>query len=1410
MNVLKAAIGSLAVGFVCVSASADTLTWKTAGGGKWSDAANWLSNGTHTVPQSGDTIIIASLPGGATCENDIEGLECPHLELGSASSSSPYAAFSGKQVKLTGGWNALKTTSGRFTSTMPLYLTVASDGNPTNRLDVKAGRVDQLGKVSGPGLLYVENGNYFTLNEDNDFAGGAFLSGGTVDFNCKKGGMHVAGGLGQEVVISGNCKIRLYGSTFNENYRFVNQSNYSGYNFLCWNNAQFAGTMTGERLAIFPTKSSKPVVNGAVTVGRLQVRGDEGDASDTKLTFNGLVRTESVNAAFNGVAGPTSTNRLQVVLAHADNELGTVYLQGTSLIGGCKNAFGAATVVYPGVQMSDRGTVDLAGFDQTIDRLALNEKYPIDAENPGGHVVTSSKGAAALTLAATEDCETDALFSGDLTLVWNPQDDHAFQTYAAFGREMTMNGAIVVSNGTFKVNGANSFPNATAVEVADGATFVWASSASLGLRAVSRLTLGEGATFEVADGCKTPFGGGTFGSPFELDLASSSHLVLKDGVTLTARTIRVDGQPLDDNTTYGGAQGVPGETYLPALAGGNVKIRTQSTSVGLSAKAYAQNGLVCLLDGIENAGYGEHDNAATVWTDLTGLTGDFAVSNCSSFTENALHKNKSGLMAMNTARRTDIVTIESAVSGIETAVLGNGQCVMPVFFNTDQNIIIKRPSATSRRLSFDNKKFGWQMESLPDAATVTAFYTPLSKALGFFVNATVPEGELNAEESWSSGSAYMTIGGRHISWAGSDTTPYGYSVHAVRFYTRELTGAEVTNNWVVDSVRYRNVFPADTADYRSVSDGRAFACRLTVRHLGGTVTVDGQTSPDGSFWPELGQTVTLTVATGSDYSFDGWTGDTDAIVSGSVTDPTVRVLVDRALTLTASMRATTLVVSDNLRLTRDTHCSGIRFLGPYAITADDGVTLTLDEDGDGIEIAEGTSGTVSIACPFTAGGVYGGAEQTVSVPKGVQMVVSGPFDGAADLRFTGSGSFRLPNGSDHTGDWTFESGDIRLSGVISDRTGVISFSQPGVLTLDAADVGKLVAMNGPKNEVRLTCANNTENYLRSGWKQTATVSSPQGAIKVGTGAELTIETTYNGTGVNGIYPTIKGPGILHLRTDTDKISSLSINESGIVHVWKPMYQVTRSNYNRLYDGSKLYFHCENALTKAPWCFRGYVDLGGFDQTCGRFSYVSEVSNGKWTMYTTGEIHSDEPATLTVYHDTNAAGGGNIGWQAFGGKFTGKVSLVKTGATTDQSMTTNDLVLAATSTSTGSVGVTWGLLSFANFTSNNIVCLGSWPNCTELSASGKGTLELCHSKAVGKKADLRVGVGGKVRLQAGVRQSIRNLYLPTGPDGAFEMQETCLTYGSSQSGAQVKLDAYFEGPGVINCRGENPGILLLVR
>ena len=76
----KAALVTVALGMALaysfVPAAADTLTWNVAGGGKRSDTVNWSSAGTHTVPQSGDMIIISKLPGGQACENGIVGCAC--------------------------------------------------------------------------------------------------------------------------------------------------------------------------------------------------------------------------------------------------------------------------------------------------------------------------------------------------------------------------------------------------------------------------------------------------------------------------------------------------------------------------------------------------------------------------------------------------------------------------------------------------------------------------------------------------------------------------------------------------------------------------------------------------------------------------------------------------------------------------------------------------------------------------------------------------------------------------------------------------------------------------------------------------------------------------------------------------------------------------------------------------------------------------------------------------------------------------------------------------------------------------------------------------------------------------------------------------------------------------------------
>ena len=55
-----------------------------------------------------------------------------------------------------------------------------------------------------------------------------------------------------------------------------------------------------------------------------------------------------------------------------------------------------------------------------------------------------------------------------------------------------------------------------------------------------------------------------------------------------------------------------------------------------TARDYVQDGLVAMWDGIENAGWGVHDAAATTWKDLVGtvdiaLHGEFVIKDDSVF-----------------------------------------------------------------------------------------------------------------------------------------------------------------------------------------------------------------------------------------------------------------------------------------------------------------------------------------------------------------------------------------------------------------------------------------------------------------------------------------------------------------------------------------------------------------------------------------------------------------------------------------------------------------------------------------------------------------------------------------------------------------------------------------------------------
>jgi len=187
-----------------------------------------------------------------------------------------------------------------------------------------------------------------------------------------------------------------------------------------------------------------------------------------------------------------------------------------------------------------------------------------------------------------------------------------------------------------------------------------------------------------------------------------------------------------------------------------------------------------------------------------------------------------------------------------------------------------------------------------------------------------------------------------------------------------------------------------------------------------------------------------------------------------------------------------------------------------------------------------------------------------------------------------------------------------------------------------------------------------------------------------------------------------------------------------------------------------------------------VDLGGYDQALSIFSCnSSNFSNAKVTSETpallriTGGYTIDSTPSYSMTNFVQFVGGA--------------------GLSRDCDAASYPLVLRNTSSSTGMVQVTKGLLKLAapNAQGN---WAGKWPNASAAVVSG-GKLVLEHKAAIGTNTVMRLSGSGKVELPAGVRVKVPSLEI----NGVA--QQTGI-YGSTASGATFQDDTHFVGAGTL--------------
>jgi len=245
-----------------------------------------------------------------------------------------------------------------------------------------------------------------------------------------------------------------------------------------------------------------------------------------------------------------------------------------------------------------------------------------------------------------------------------------------------------------------------------------------------------------------------------------------------------------------------GETtrVVPAPAGFSEKYFTARFALvaeadPATASSYVTDGLEAMWDGLENAGLGqEHDNAATVWKDLSGNAFDWNLTPGNS---------------------------EWASDGLVLKEKGAGS-------TTDENKSIFKGKVRTIEFVYENsKKRHGIILALGSLGRTAYLYTDADGRVGYYdyqgqlvpLNETIaysvtykgtgdnPEGVnsawVNGAEEKNDGMGdYWNIGNLYLGSRGGNDCPAKGTIKAIRIYSRVLSNDERSANYKADAVRY--------------------------------------------------------------------------------------------------------------------------------------------------------------------------------------------------------------------------------------------------------------------------------------------------------------------------------------------------------------------------------------------------------------------------------------------------------------------------------------------------------------------------------------------------------------------------------------------------------------------------------
>ena len=224
-----------------------------------------------------------------------------------------------------------------------------------------------------------------------------------------------------------------------------------------------------------------------------------------------------------------------------------------------------------------------------------------------------------------------------------------------------------------------------------------------------------------------------------------------------------------------------------------------------TARDYVQDGLIAMWDGIENVGYGQHDDNATSWADLTGGGANWLLKDAN--TEqvfevgadyvkilSAIGYYGRGYCSPSWTSVNDLITCE--------IVFDADNVDMPTITNTRRVVGFMESGTGTRSIWFQSGFISCGFGQYPCAA-ITQGVNSMSFDFG------IQRAMLNGAffDSTRKGLGWIGMRGPSISGYGYGDAycAVGAKIKALRIYGRSLTDAERLANYAIDKVRFFNL-----------------------------------------------------------------------------------------------------------------------------------------------------------------------------------------------------------------------------------------------------------------------------------------------------------------------------------------------------------------------------------------------------------------------------------------------------------------------------------------------------------------------------------------------------------------------------------------------------------------------------